>query len=408
MASRIAKEDRSHGDRLRGELERILLAWGVAQSTILLAGGVAQSTILIDWVGAWVAFVPPVEIRPRVEKVKALALGALRVLRREEDSNEYGALMNAQPVGLPGALPVGPLRSLADLARKARSRPTRIVVIAAAQDEVALEAAAQAEEEGLARCILVGDQHRIEAILWDLERDPRDYQIVNRQELEEAVGTAVELVRNGEGHVLMKGKVTSGELMREVVDRERGLRTDHLLSDVFIFDSPLPGEPRILGITDAGVHLTPDLETKTGILENAVGVFRRLDYERPKVAVLSAMDSVNPDMPSTWDAAELARRARQGAFGACEVDGPLAMDLAISAEAVRKRGVQSKVAGAADILLFPSIEAANLTANALQYMVPLEPAHVVVGASAPVLIPSGAESVQAKVNAVALGRMMVD
>lgn len=302
---------------------------------------------------------------------------------------------------------MGPLRSLSDLVVKARSRPTRIVVLAAAQDEVALEAAAQAEEEGLARCILVGDQHRIEAILWDLGRDPRDYQIVNRQELLEAVETAVELVRNGEGHILMKGKVTSGDLVREVLHRERGLRTGRLLSDVFLFDSPLPGEARILGITDGGVNLAPDLEAKAGILENAVDVFRRLDYGRPKVAVLSSIESVNPDLPSTLDAAELSRRADAGAFGTCDVDGPLAMDLAISPEAARKKGVQSRVAGAADILLFPSIEAANITAKALQYMVPFDPAHVVVGAAAPVLIPSRAESVQAKVNAVALGRMMV-
>jgi phosphate butyryltransferase len=313
-----------------------------------------------------------------------------------------------QPVGLPGSLPVGPLRSLADLGARARSRPTRIVVIAVAQDAVALETAARAEEEGLARCILVGDQHRIEAMLWDLERDPSDYQIVNRQEVLEALSTAVEIVRRGEGQILMKGKVASGELMREVLSRERGLRTGHLLSDVFLFDSPLPGEPRILGITDGGVNLAPGLETKAGILQNAVNVFNRLDYRRPKVAVLSAVETVSAELPSTLDAAELARRAREGAFGACDVDGPLAMDLAVSPDAARQKGVRSPVAWAADILLFPSIEAANITSKALQYMVPFDPAHVVVGASAPVLIPSRAESVRAKVNAVALGRMMVD
>lgn len=308
---------------------------------------------------------------------------------------------------LPGSLPVGPVKSLQDLTLRARALPTRIVVIAAAQDDVALEAAAVAEEEGLARCILVGDQHRIEAILWDLGKDPKDFQIVNRQELQEAVAVAVELVRAGEGHILMKGKVTTGDLLREVLHRERGLRTGRLLSDVFLFDSPLPGEPRLLGITDGGINLAPGLEAKTQILKNALDVFRALDYERPKVAVLSAIERVNPDLPSTLDAAELARMGREGMFGACEVEGPFAMDLALSAEAAERKGVKSGIAGKADILLFPNIESANITAKAIQYMVPFEPGHVVVGATAPVLIPSRAESARAKVNAVALGRMMV-
>ena len=311
-------------------------------------------------------------------------------------------------MNLPGSLPVGPIPSLAVLTRKARALPTRIVVIAAAQDDVALEAAARAEEVGLARCILVGDHHRIEAVLWDLERDPRDFQIIDRQEVHEAVATAVALVRGGEGQILMKGKCTSGDLLREVLDRDRGLRTGRLLSDVFLFDAPFPEQERLLGITDGGVNLAPKLEAKAQILQNALDLFRALGYDEPRVAVLSAIEKVNPDLPSTVDAAELARMAREGAFGKCMVDGPLAMDMAISAESAERKGVKSEVAGAADILLFPNIESANITAKALQYMVPFEPGHVVVGAAAPILIPSRAESVQAKVNAVAVGRMMVE
>jgi phosphate butyryltransferase len=294
-----------------------------------------------------------------------------------------------------------------DLVRKARSLPTRIVVIAAGQDRVALEAAALAEDEGLARCVLVGDEHRIEALLWDLGRDPRDFQIVNRQEVEDAVITAVELVRTGQGHILMKGKVTSGDLIREVLHRERGLRTGRLLSDVFLFDSPLPGEARLMGITDGGVNLAPNLEAKVEILANALEVFRLLGYEKPKVAVLSAIETVNPDLPSTVHAARLAQMGREGFFGICDVAGPLAMDLAVSRESAERKGVDSPVAGSADILLFPTIEAANIAAKIVQYMIPLEPGHLVVGAAAPVLIPSRAESARAKANAVAVGRLMV-
>lgn len=315
--------------------------------------------------------------------------------------------MDEPLVTLPGALPLGPIRSFEDLTGKARSLPTRIVVIAAAQDEVALEAAAQAEADGLARCILVGDQHKIEAILWDLHRDPKDFQIINRQEIHEAVSAAVDLVRSGQGHILMKGKVTSGDLMRVVLHGEKGLRTGRLLSDVFLFDSPLKGEPRLMGITDGGVNLAPDLETKAQILANALDVFRALSYDNPKVAVLSAIETVNPKLTSTVDAAELERRGRDGVFGPCEVAGPLAMDLALSSDSAKKKGVVSPVAGAADILLFPSIEAANIAAKTVQYMTEVAVGHVVVGAAAPVLIPSRAESVGAKVNAVALGRLMV-
>jgi len=315
--------------------------------------------------------------------------------------------MDSAPITLPGSIPLGPLRSLKDLRTKARSLPTRIVAIAAAQDDVALEAAAMAEEEGLARCVLVGDQHRIEAILWDLDRDPRHFQIIDRQEIHEAAATAVRLVREGQAHILMKGKVTSSDLLKEVLHGERGLRTGRLLSDVFLFDSPLPGDPRLIGITDGGINLAPDLETKARILTNGLELFRDIGYEIPKVAVLSAIEKVNPGLPSTVDAAELAKRAESGAFGPCEVAGPLAMDLAVSADSAKRKGVETPVAGAADLLLFPSIEAANITAKAIQYMAGVEVGHVVVGAAAPVLIPSRSESVQAKTNAVALGRLVV-
>jgi phosphate butyryltransferase len=294
------------------------------------------------------------------------------------------------------------------VARKAKSLPTRIVVIAAAQDDVALEAAAVAEEEGLARCVLVGDQHRIEAVLWDLGRDPHDFQIVDRQELHESVETAVRLVREGQGHILMKGKVTSADLLKEALHKDRGLRTGRLLSDVFLFNSPLPGDPRLIGITDGGINLAPDLDTKARILTNALEVFGSLGYERPNVAALSAIETVNPHLPSTVDAAELARMAKEGAFGSCEVAGPLAMDLAVSKKSAERKGVDSPVAGAADILLFPTIEAANIAAKTIQYLAGAEVGHVVVGAAAPILIPSRSESVEEKKNAVALGRLMVD
>lgn len=307
----------------------------------------------------------------------------------------------------PEAPPGGAIRSLQELVEAARGLPPKTLVIAVAQDEVALEAAATAREEGLARSILVGDGPGILRLLASLGEPADAFEVVHAPEPEEAVRVAVELVRKGEGQILMKGKVTSAGLLKEVLHRERGLRTGRLLSDVFLFDHPRTAPPRLLGITDGGLNLAPDLKAKEQILSNALEVFRRLGYAEPKVAVLSAIETTHPDLPSTLDAAELTRKAAGGAFGPCVVEGPLAMDLALSAEAARRKGVPSRVAGAADILLFPNIEAANITAKALQYLIPFEPAHVVVGAAVPVLIPSRSESARAKANGVALARLLV-
>lgn len=308
----------------------------------------------------------------------------------------------------PGTARGGPIRSLQELVKAAQDLPSRTLVIAVAQDEVALEAAATAWEEGLARSILVGDGREIKELLASAGSPADAFPIVHAPEPEEAVRLAVELVRKGEGQILMKGKVTSAVLLKEVLHRERGLRAGRLLSDVFLFDHPRSPQPRLLGITDGGLNLAPDLKAKEQILVNALEVFRRLGYAEPKVAVLSAIETANPDLPSTLDAVELARKAAGMAFGPCVVEGPLAMDLALSGEAARRKGVVSRVAGVADVLLFPDIEAANITAKALQYLIPFEPAHVVVGAAVPVLIPSRAESPRAKANGVALARMMIE
>ncbi len=295
------------------------------------------------------------------------------------------------------------IRSIKELLEKAESLPSKTVAIAAAHDDAALSAAVEAKQKNIADAILVGIKGRIEDKLSELGAPKNLFEIIDREDDAEAVAEAVRLIRDGRAHVLLKGKVKTGTLIKGVLDREKGLRTGRLLSDVFIFNCPIRGQNRIIGITDGGLNLLPDLKQKAEIIQNAVEAFHRLGYEEPKVAVLSAVEAVNPDLQSTVDAAELAKMYKQGEFKGCVVDGPLAMDLAISEEAARIKGFESQIAGKADILVFPNIESANITAKALMYMIPFEPSHVIVGATAPVLIPSRSDSSEAKLNAVAFG-----
>ena len=206
----------------------------------------------------------------------------------------------------------------------------------------------------------------------------------------------------------MKGKVTSGDLLKEVLNGERGLRTGRLLSDVFLFDSPLPGDPRLIGITDGGINLAPDLETKAQILTNGLELFRAIGYEKPKVAVLSAIEKVNPDLPSTVDAAELRRSGRnQGPSGPVRWPGPWPWIWRCLPNRRDEKGLKRRWPGRPTFSSFPSIEAANITAKAIQYLAGASVGHVVVGAAAPVLIPSRSESPGQNQRRGA-GRIMID
>jgi len=281
------------------------------------------------------------------------------------------------------------------------------VAVADPAGEAALRAVAQAASLGLADAILVGEATTIRERLDALGLGAETFRIEDVP-AERAAAAAVALVRTGEAQILMKGMLSSSSLMQAVLDREQGLRTGRLLSDVFLFDFGSGEQRRLVGITDGGVNPAPDLEKKAGILQNAVDVFHRLGVVEPRVAILSAIETPKPEFPASQDAVALVRRWQDGQFPDCTVDGPLAMDLALSEGAARMKGVTSPVAGRADVLLFPGLEAANITAKAVEYTVPLEPAHVVVGASAPVLIPSRSESTEARLNAIALGGLMVD
>lgn len=281
------------------------------------------------------------------------------------------------------------------------------VVVACGHDPAALSALAGAEEKGLARGILVGDPGFIGPALDAMPKRLKQCEIVDAPDEESAVQKAVELVRTGAGQILLKGKTQTATLLHAVLDRDHGLRTGRLLSDAFLFEYPAKEGTRLVCVTDGGINLAPDLNAKKQILENAVQLYNRLGYARPRVACLSAVETVLTGHGPSHDAAALARMAHGGQITDCEVEGPLSLDLSISPEAVAKKGHRGEVAGRADILLCPEIVSANLLAKSTTYFAHYRLAHVIMGATAPVLIPSRSDTPEAKMLSIALGALAV-
>jgi phosphate butyryltransferase len=217
---------------------------------------------------------------------------------------------------------------------------------------------------------------------------------------------AVRFARIGEAEMILKGRCPTGQLLRAVLDRDAGLRRGGLLSDVLVSEHPL-GEGRLVGLTDGGVNVAPRLAQKRAIVENAVRVFRRLGVAVPRVAALCAIETVEAGMPQTGEARALQEMAERGELAGCEVLGPVALDGALSLEAARAKGLTHPVAGRADILLAPSIEAGNMLGKSFTWLARRPVGHVIEGASAPVLIPSRAEHALDKLCSIALGVLAV-
>jgi phosphate butyryltransferase len=297
-------------------------------------------------------------------------------------------------------IPIPTLDRLLDEARAAG--PLRLVV-AAAESDTALGAAAQARRQRIADVVLVGAPGPIRARLAAMGEDPRLYAVERADDDEAAARRAVAMVRAGEAAVLMKGRLQTSELLRAVLDRAEGLRAGRLLSDVMVADHPLSPEPRLLGVTDGGVNVAPTLAQKREIVLNAAALFRKLGHARPRVACLCAVETVTGAMPHTLDAQALAEASARGELPGCVVSGPLALDNALSVEAARAKGIDHPVAGRADILLVPAIETGNALGKAFTWLARRHVAHVVVGALAPVLIPSRVEPAEDKLYSIALG-----
>ncbi|MDR3254455.1 MAG: phosphate butyryltransferase [Synergistaceae bacterium] len=292
------------------------------------------------------------------------------------------------------------LRSLTELLNYARDVGPMTVSVACAEDAEVLEAVDKARKEGVAKAFLVGDADRIASTAASISVDTRNFEIIDEKKGEaEASLKAVEVVSSGKADVLMKGMVKTANFLRAVLNKDRGLRSGALLSHVYIHQ--IENYDRIFFISDPAFNMYPDLQGKVGILENVVRLAHAFGVETPKVAALAAVEVVNPEMPSTLDAALLTQMNRRGQITGCLVDGPLALDNAVSEESARHKGIVSEVAGHADILIVPDIEAGNLLAKSIVYFARNKTAGLVLGAKAPVVLTSRADSAETKLLSIA-------
>ena len=288
-----------------------------------------------------------------------------------------------------------------ELATKAG--PKRLTVAEAADDDV-LQAVHDAFDEGLIRGILTGKRAKILPLMESLGMSEKDYRIVDCPDEAQASREAVRLVSSGEADMVLKGKAQTSTVLRAVLDKAIGLRTRRILSHVGVYE--IPTHPKLLIMSDPGMNIAPTLEDKIQIIDNAVVVANALGVENPKVAILSAADTVNPAMPRAVEAAVLSKMSQRGQIRGCIVDGPLTLDAAVTHEAGDMLRSRSEVAGDADVLIVNSIEEGNLLSKSLSMFAHAGFAGLIVGATSPVLIVSRADSRKSKLDSIVLGVLL--
>jgi phosphate butyryltransferase len=293
---------------------------------------------------------------------------------------------------------------LESLINKATQLDRNTVAVAVAEDEEVIEAVIEALNRKLANFILFGDKEKIETILSvnypGIKNGNRTLTVVHAESNMLAAELAVRAVSNKEATVLMKGNIPTSVLLKSVLNKEYGLRTGSVLSHVAVFE--VPDFDRFTIVTDAGMNIAPDLEQKAKIIKNAATLARAIGIEYPKVAPIAAVEVVNPAMQATIDAAALSVMNKRGQITDCIVDGPLALDNAVSAIAAEHKGIHSEVAGRADILLVPTIEVGNVLYKSLIYFAKAKVGAVVAGAKAPIVLTSRADSAESKLYSLAL------
>ncbi|MGC9334792.1 MAG: bifunctional enoyl-CoA hydratase/phosphate acetyltransferase [Anaerolineae bacterium] len=297
-----------------------------------------------------------------------------------------------------------PIRTFPELLEAAKAKGPKTVAVAAGHQAEVMLAGLDAEEAGLAEVVLVGDTPRVQKIATEEGFDISRMDLVQAEHPRDAAWQVMKLVSEGKADIAMKGKVETSDFLRAALDKELGLRTGRLFTHVAVFE--IPEFDRLIFISDAGVVVAPDLEQKVEIVQNAIFVAHALGIQRPRVAVLAATEVVNPKIPTTLDAANLSKMADRGQIRGGLVDGPLALDNAISPESARIKGITSEVAGYADVLIAPDIEAGNVLAKAITYFAQGKMAGVVAGARCPLILPSRSDTREAKLVSLALGVML--
>lgn len=297
------------------------------------------------------------------------------------------------------------IRDLTELLRKAKNRPIRKMAVAAAEDEHVLKALQDAMKEGIIIPLLVGDKEKIQRIAQLIGFSLDGIELIdNREGAAVSARIAVSKVKNGEADIIMKGFVGTGDLLKAVLDKDIGLRTDQLLSHVAFFESPY--YHKIFCVTDVAMNIAPDLEAKVQIIHNAVKACQGIGIGKPKVAVAAAVETVNPKMEATVHAALLKEMNARGEVKGCVVDGPFAIDIAVSTAAARHKGIGGEVAGDCDVILAPDIEAGNMFYKALNFLGGASSAAVIMGAAVPVVLTSRSDDERSKLLSIALATLI--
>lgn len=280
------------------------------------------------------------------------------------------------------------------------------IVVAAAQDEDVIKAVSQAREIGLAEPVLVGDEAKIKEVMGKLGIDSGEYEIIDEPDMIQAARKSVELVRNGKGDFLMKGLLQTADIMRAVLDKEIGLRTDNLISHVMVYEAPT--YKKLLYTTDGGMNVAPNLEQKVQILENAIKVCKAMKMDKIYASCIAGAETVNPKIPATVDAKAIADMKDKWEAQGVVVQGPVALDLAISSEACAHKGYTGEGGGNADILLVPYYEVGNALGKSLTYFAGAKSAGIIMGAKVPIVLVSRADSSESKLLSIALGSIIAN
>ncbi len=292
------------------------------------------------------------------------------------------------------------IKHLNELVEIAKQKKTRKIAVAAAGDQDILEAIRNARKEGIIEPILVGEKLKIQEIAKKIKFDISGIRLIDEEDKYKASQKAVKLVKDGEAEILMKGLVNTGMLLKAVLNKEVGLRKGVTLSHVALFETPF--YHKLLGVTDAAMNVDPDLENKIEIIKNAVEVFHRLENPNPKVAIVGSVETINPRMEATMHAATISMMNYRKQIKGCIIDGPLAIDNAVSKKSSELKGITSDVAGDVDIILAPDIDGANILYKSLNFLGGATCAAIVMGATVPVVLTSRADSEKSKFLSIAL------
>ena len=296
------------------------------------------------------------------------------------------------------------IKNFDELLELAVKKGPKRISVACAQDDDVLRAIKVAYDKGIVNGYLIGNEAEIRSIATEINLDLSGFEVINILDLAEASLKAVELVSSGKADLVMKGLVDTGIILKAVLNKEIGLRTGNVLSHVAVFD--VPTYHKILMVTDAAMNIAPDLNAKKQIIENTLFVTRALNIEMPNVGVIAAKEKVTESMIATVDAGELVKMNKEGLITGCVVGGPFALDNAVSKEAAEIKGIKDPMAGDVDVLLCPTIEAGNVLYKALNFLANAKSAGIIVGAKAPIVLTSRADSDDSKLNSIALGVLM--